>query len=561
MTGDQRIARGDRSTEPATLAGLVAAATDRDGGGLALIERDRDQFVSLTFAELSAAVAALAGELRSRGVVRGDVIGVWLPNWIEMIVWEFALASLGAATLGINTRYGVNEITHLIERGRPTGMVAPARFLELDFTGRLRRASADAGGSDQPWVAVVRATAEDDVTGFDIGGGAWAVPPLRELVGCREPIPAAGRPQDPVNYFTTSGSTGMPKLAGHDQASVVLHGANVAKALEIRAGDRFLSVLPLSGVFGFNPVIATLGVGGTCLLEPIFEPPQILDDVELHEITHLVGGDDMLGRLMDAWHARPIRERPALRRVRRGAIADFAGRVGAVVEWADGFGAAIGGAYGSSELFSLTATWPPSLELADRARAGGTLLSSQISVRVIDPESGSICPPGVTGELQFQGYNVVCGYLGDPDGIPRTFSDDGWFRSGDLGFLLEQPESFIYVCRAGDALRLRGFLVEPAEIEQFLCSHPAIATAKVVGVGSPGSSDVAVAYVQLAGGCATSEEELIAFCRDQLAPFKVPAHINVIDAFPTTTGTNGTKIVTAELRRRAERQLAQARQV
>ena len=174
----------------------------------------------------------------------------------------------------------------------------------------------------------------------------------------------------------------------------------------------------------------------------------------------------------------------------------------------------------------------------------------------MDPESGSICPPGATGELQFQGYNVVNGYLGDPEAERMAFSEDGWFRSGDLGFLLAQPGAFVYTCRAGDALRLRGFLVEPAEIEQFLCSHPAVVAAKVVGVPSPGGSDVAVAYVQLAAGGATSAEELTAFCRDQLAPFKVPAHMNVIDEFPTTTGTNGTKIVTAELRRRAARQVA-----
>ena len=548
---------GDETTLPATLVELLSAATERHGGALALIERDGERLVSIAFAELSAAVAALAGELRSRGVVRGDVIGVWLPNWIETIVWEFALASLGAATLGISTRYGVHELTHLIERGDPVGVVAPARFLKLDFAGRLRRASEAAGGAHQPWVAVVRAAAGEDLTGFDIGAGAWAPAPLHEMVGCGEAAPAVGRSEDPVNYFTTSGSTGMPKLAGHDQASVAIHGANVAAALDMRAGDRFLSVLPLSGVFGFNPAIAMLSVGGACLLEPIFEPSLVLDDIDAYDITHVIGGDDMLGRLMDAWYAVPARERQRLRGFRRGAIADFAGRVGAVVQWAQrAFDASISGVYGSSELFSLAAIWPASFDVVDRQRAGGIVLSSQISVRAMDIESGSICPPGATGELQFQGYNVVNGYLGDPEAERMAFSEDGWFRSGDLGFLLAQPGAFVYTCRAGDALRLRGFLVEPAEIEQFLCSHPAVAAAKVVGVPSPGGSDVAVAYVQLAAAGATSAEELTAFCRDQLAPFKVPAHMNVIDEFPTTTGTNGTKIVTAELRRRAARQAA-----
>jgi acyl-coenzyme A synthetase/AMP-(fatty) acid ligase len=237
-------ARSHQRTVPGTLVELLSTASDRHGSELALIERDGEQFVAITFAELSAAVAALAGELRSRGVVRADVIGVWLPNWTETIVWEFALASLGAATLGINTRYGVHEITHLIERGDPVGVVAPARFLELDFAGRLRRASDDAGRADPPWVAVVRAAGGDDVTDFDIGGGAWTPPPLRELVGCRDAMPAGGRSEDLVNYFTTSGWTGMPKLAGHDQASVAIHGVNVAAALDMRAGDRFLGVLP-----------------------------------------------------------------------------------------------------------------------------------------------------------------------------------------------------------------------------------------------------------------------------------------------------------------------------
>jgi fatty-acyl-CoA synthase len=542
---------------PTTLVELLSTATDRRAKESALIERDGERLVSITFAELSAAVAALADELRSRGVVRGDVVGVWLPNWIETIVWEFALASLGAASLGINTRYGVDEITHLLERGDPVGVVAPGRFLQLDFADRLRRASENGTRARQPWVAVARPEAADELTGFDVGAGAWAVPPLGELIDSRKSLSHVGRPEDPVNYFTTSGSTGLPKLAGHDQASVAMHSVNVAAGLDMRSGDRFLGALPLSGVFGFNPVMAMLSVGGLSLLEPLFEPSRVLEDIDVHEITHLVGGDDMIGRLMDAWHCLPTRERPALRRLRRGAIADFAGRVGAVVEWAeDAFTASISGVYGSSELFSLIAIWPSSLDIADRQRAGGRLLSSQISVRAIDPESGAICPPRATGELEFQGYTVVRDYLGDPAARRNAFSDDGWFRSGDLGFLLEQPDSFIYTCRAGDALRLRGFLVEPAEIERFLCTHPAVAAARVVGVASPGGGDVAVAYVQLLADEATTTNELAAFCRDQLAPFKVPSHVNVIDEFPTTTGTNGTKIVTAELRRRAQRQVA-----
>jgi len=350
----------------------------------------------------------------------------------------------------------------------------------------------------------------------------------------------------------------MPKLAGHDQASVAIHCRAVAAALGMRPGDRFLAALPLSGVFGFNPAMAMLGAGGACLLEPVFKPEVVLGDMDAQGVTHAVGGDDMFGRLMDAWRAAGEGSRPALSRFRRGGIADFAGRSREIVEWAEReFGAHVSGVYGSSELFSLTSVWPEELDLESRARGGGIVVSQDLEVRAADPQHGELCAPEAVGELQFRGYNVVCGYLGEQAAANHAFTADGWFRSGDLGFVLAQRGAFVYVCRAGDALRLRGFLVEPAEIQRFLASHPDVSTAKVVGVPSSEGSDLAVAYVQLVEGVQASSESLIAFCRERLAAFKVPAHINVIEEFPVTTGTNGTKIRTAELRRWAEQQVAE----
>jgi fatty-acyl-CoA synthase len=553
------------ATPAATLTDLLTRVAARHPDEPALIERDGDAFGTLTFAQLDLAAAALAGQLRARGVQRGDVVGVWLPNWSETIVWEFALAALGAAALGINTRYGVDELTHLLQRGRPVGLVVPARFLELDFRGRLRSAIDEARDQQTPWVAVVRG----GDAGFDVGQGAWSPPSPREA----DPVPsrgaavgepgdpadylAAGAPGDPANYFTTSGSTGMPKLAGHDQAGIARHCHHVAVAMDMRPGDRFLGVLPLSGVFGFNPAMAMLSAGGACLLEPVFDAPVVLADMETHGVTHVVGGDDMLGRLMDAWDSADHDQRPALKRLRRGGIADFAGRAAAVAAWAQReLGAAVSGVYGSSELFSLTSIWAAELELDERSRPGGTVVSDQIAVRAVDPESGRECSPQDAGELQFKGYNVVCGYLGDEAAARDGFTAEGWFRSGDLGFVVEPEGSFVYICRAGDALRLRGFLVEPAEIERFLSSHPAVQAAKVVGVSSASGGDLAVAYVQLVDGRRATGDELLGFCRERLAPFKVPSHLNLIDEFPVTTGTNGTKIRTAELRRRAQEQVA-----
>ncbi|HEY4094176.1 MAG TPA: AMP-binding protein [Baekduia sp.] len=527
----------------ATLAGMLDAVADRSPDAPALIERADGATRTLTYAELRTAAGDLAAQLAARGIGRGSVVGVWLPNWIEAITIEFALASLGAANLGINTRYGVHELAHLVRTGRPAALVLPRAFHGLDFTGRFAQALADVGPDiDHPWTAFV-------------GDGAWAFPDAP--AGTAAPAAPTGAPTDMVNYFTTSGSTGAPKLAGHDQAAVTTHARNAAAAFAMAPGDTVLCALPLSGVFGFNPAMAMLSVGGTCLLEPMFDAGTVLADMADAHVTHAIGGDDLLGRLKDAWDADP-RPLPAFR---RGGIADFVGRSAEVVAWAQrDLGADIGGVYGSSELFALTAVRPAgtTTDPSDRARGGGRLVSDGIEVRVADPADGRTLPAGEVGELQFRGYNVLTGYLRNPEAAERAFTPDGWFRSGDLGYL--EPgggDTFAYTCRAGDALRLRGFLVEPAEIEQFLMTHPAVDTAKVVGVQA-GEGDVAVAYVTLREAAEVADGELLAFCRARLARFKLPEAITVIDAFPVTTGTNGTKIRTAELRAWAAAQLGSA---
>ena len=148
----------------------------------ALVERSGDRSQTLSYQELWEYSRKTAALLRAHGVRRGDVVGVWLPNWIESVVLEFALAALGAAVLGINTRYGVNELSHLLRTGPPVGIIVPDTFHDLDFTGRLRQATTAALAVQPdlvlPWVATVGDTWRDDIRartthGLDIGGGWW----------------------------------------------------------------------------------------------------------------------------------------------------------------------------------------------------------------------------------------------------------------------------------------------------------------------------------------------------------------------------------------------------
>src|SRR5690606_28803079 len=136
---------------------------------------------------------------------------------------------------------------------------------------------------------------------------------------------------------------------------------------------------------------------------------------------------------------------------RRGGVSDYSGSAAAAMEWAEREAdARVSGLYGSSELFALTAIWPAELPLRRRRRGGGAPVSDAIEVRVVDRESGAPCAPEEVGELQFRGYNVLCGYLGDEQATRAAFTADGWFRSGDLGFATGNGAEFVYVCRAGD---------------------------------------------------------------------------------------------------------------
>lgn len=481
---------------------------------------------------------ALAEELREHGVGPGDAVAVWMPNWSDALVWQAAVAARGAHVVGINTRYGVEEAAHVLERAQPRLVALAHDFHSLDLLDRLRGAVARSGVV--PAVAVVPGPGREapDPAGSDVGAGAWT--PQRD----DGPEPARSDPDALAVAFTTSGSTGLPKLAAHTGAAVLAHAVADAAVLGLGEGDVVLGALPLSGVFGYNATTAALAAGATVLLEPVFDADRVLDHMAAHRVTHLASGDDLVLRLSEAWSARPRRD---LSSWRWWGVADFQGRSHELAAWlGERFGTRVVGVYGSSEVFALTATWPADEPAPGCWAGGGRVVHPDIAVRVADPDTDAVLEPGREGELQFRGPNVVDAYLGAA--VPDALTADGWFRSGDLGVLVDEG-AFVYVCRRGDALRLRGFLVDPAEIELRLAAHPDVGTAKVVGVPGADGATRAVGFVVAAPGRTPSGDDLVAWCREALAGFKVPAAVHVIDAMPTTSGTNGIKIRTAELRR------------
>jgi fatty-acyl-CoA synthase len=335
-------------------------------------------------------------------------------------------------------------------------------------------------------------------------------------------------PEDLLVAFTTSGTTGRPKLAAHDHATTFRHLRAAAESLDVGHASTGALVLPFCGTFGLVSALSVLAGGGRLVVCRRFDPAVTATLVEEQGVTHLNGSDDMLiavldqGRDLSSW--------------RHGVVAEFTGRSMETVRRADRIGARLTGVYGSSETFALLARWPEDAPAELRARPGGVFVDPTHEVRVVD------------GEIQLRGPSVLRAYLVEEGVQSPPTVDDGWFPTGDLGSASD-GRSFAYQARMGDALRLRGFLTDPAEIEQHLMSHPGVTGAQVVGTAGGDGGEVAVAFVVTARPIA--EEVLVDHCRRHLANYKVPARIVAVDDFPTVDGPNGVKIRKTDLRARA----------
>lgn len=479
-----------------------------------------DQTV-LSRAQLRQAAHEAAQGLAALGLRRGDALALWLPNgpaWIQLLC---AAAELGVLIVPISTRYKPPEVRHLLEVSRARVIVAPVMFLDVAYAETARGLMGDVTSLER----VIEC--DDPLVFLALTPGPTPLDPSTH-----------GRAEDLLCCFSTSGTTGFPKLAAHGHASIVRHAQHVSRALEIRPGDAMLCALPLFGVFGFMTALSALAAGASCVLVSVFDAVDAAKIVERHRITHVVGADSMFDAMLQVPEVN-------FSSMRRGVQADFVGLTMSVTERADALGIRFSGTYGSSECYALMVVHPWDAPTAQRACAGGHPVDPLIEFRVVDPDTGQSLPPGDAGELHIRGPNVLAEYLNNPQATSKAFTEDGWFRTGDLA--LQDGGRFTYLSRMGDSLRLRGFLVNPAEIEHVLMQHPGVSGAQVVGVNQSGQGDLAVAYVRLSEA-ATEEAALLAHCRERMAAYKLPRRIIAIDDFPAINGPNGNKIQKRVLR-------------
>jgi acyl-CoA synthetase (AMP-forming)/AMP-acid ligase II len=320
--------------------------------------------------------------------------------------------------------------------------------------------------------------------------------------------------------------------------------ATWAEVVGLRAGDRYLIVNPFFHTFGYKAgILACLMAGATIVPEPVFDVDVVLHRIAEERITVLPGPPTIFQSILDHPHRDAV-DLASLRLVVTGAAV-------VPVELVEGLWADLGietvlTAYGLTEATG-TVTMCRRGDSAEVISATSGRAIPDVEVRVVDAD-GAEAPVGEAGEIVVRGYNVMSGYLDDPEATAEAIDGDGWLHTGDVG-RLDDAGNLAITDRLKDMYVSGGFNVYPAEVEAVLRRHPGVAQVAVVGVPDRRMGEVGLAVVVPAPGAdaAATATELAAFAGDRLANFKVPRRVEVLDALPTNASG---KVLKRELRAR-----------
>ncbi len=519
-----------------SLTAFIEAEATRRGGSAALIAAGE----TMSFAALDEAARRVAGALRDLGVKPGERIAFYLPNIPFFLVLAFAAWRLGAIVVCVNTRYRASELAYLLAATRPRLLAFAPGFAGIDFAAILAGIDAEFLSSLETLLVCGEGRREP------LRLRATAVVSDSELAAAAPDHGAPASAEAHAILFPTSGTTKAPKLALHRQGSIVRHARDVARAMVFDAPAAVtLSALPLGAVFGFSEALAALAGGGPQVLMARWDGAEAARLVDAHRVTHMLATDDMLSEML----AASCEERP-FRSLRRCGFALFNPAIAGFLAEGERRGLPLVGVYGMSEILAAFSVRQPEDPAPGRLRPGGVPVSPQARVRVRDEAAGTLLPPGREGLIEIRAPSAMLGYWQDGKVGRDAFTQDGYLRTADYGFL-EAEGGFVYLARAGDVLRLGGFLVAPAEVEAHLETHPAVKGAQVVGVLTR-EGPRPVAFVLLREGAAFDEDEIRRFCAAALARYKIPERILPLSEYPVTLSANGTKIRREKLRAMAQ---------
>lgn len=517
-----------------TIGDNFDATVARFGDREALV--DVTQGKRWTYAALQADVDRLARALLAVGVATGDRVGIWAPNCSEWTLVQYATAKIGAILVNINPAYRAHELQYVLGQAGISTLVAAESFKSSNY-----RQMVDEVREEVPALGRV----------VYIGTSDWD-----ELLARADEVSADGlarvqgglKNTDPINIQYTSGTTGFPKGATLSHRNILNNGFFVGELCDYTEADRVCIPVPFYHCFGMVMGNLACTTHGACMVIPApgFDPAATLRATQDEKVTSLYGVPTMF---IAEWNL-PDFDSYDLSSVRTGIMAGSPCPAELMKKLI---------AAGIEEMticYGMTETSPVSTQNRTDdtfEQKVGTVgrVGPHLEIKIADPVTGETLPRGQSGEFMTKGYSVMLGYWEQPDKTAEAI-EDGWMHTGDIGVM--HDDGYVEITgRIKDMVIRGGENVYPREIEEFLYTHPDILDAQVIGVPDEKYGEELCAWIRMKDGAAPlTAESLREFCTGQLAHYKIPRYVEIVDEFPmTVTG----KIRKVEMRETTAKKL------
>jgi fatty-acyl-CoA synthase len=502
-----------------TIPDLLDELAARHGAREALVGGGR----RYTFAQLRAEVRRFAKGLHALGVRKGDKVAILMGNKPEWIVADLAICALGGVMVAVNTWVTARELAYVLRHADASLLIMSDRFLKYDYVALL--AEMEPLSESAP---LLRRLIHLGPRGH---GASLAFERVYELGrdiddSVLQSAQRAIDPRDVAYLLYTSGSTSTPKGVQLQHYALIENMWHLGERMHVTERDRlWLAVSLFWGLGCENALFNLLTHAGCVVLQEHFEPGEALRLIEAERCTLFYGTPNMGQALYD----HPDRPRRDLSSLRSGGTIGSPEQIMRVVD----LGAReICNIYGLTETYGNCCVTDAAEPLATRLTHVGPPLPG-VDLRIVG-ENGDVLGPDEIGEIRVKGY-VTIGYYKDADKNREAFDENGYFRTGDLGFL-DRAGKLHFRGRTKEMIKTGGINVAPVEIEEILMAHPAVKLAYVVGVPDPQRDEVIAAVVVNRRGQAVSERDLLAHCRNALAAYKLPRLVKFVDeaALPLT---------------------------
>ncbi|MEC3952596.1 AMP-binding protein [Nocardia sp. CDC153] len=495
-----------------------------------------------TYREFTAEVDALALGLLAAGIGKGDRVGIWAPNCPQWTLTQYATAKIGAILVNINPAYRAHELRYVLRQAGIRMLVAAPAFKTSDYAAMIEQVRPECPELEQ--VVLLDGLRWREL--FATGRAAD-----RELLVTAASLLST---DDPINIQYTSGTTGFPKGATLSHHNILNNGYFVGELCGYTEQDRICIPVPFYHCFGMvmGNLAATSHGAAMIIPAPAFDPRATLEAVAAERCTSLYGVPTMfIAELTD-----PEFDTYDLSSLRTGIMAGSPCPTEIMKQVIERMGMReVSICYGMTETSPVSTQTRRDDSLVQRTATVGRA-GPHLEIKIVDPVTGVTVPRGQAGELCTRGYSVMLGYWGEPEKTAEAINAGRWMHTGDLATM--DADGYVAITgRIKDMVIRGGENIYPREIEEFLYTHPDILDAQVIGVPDAKYGEELMAWIRMRPGATPlTAESLREFCTGQLAHFKIPRYVHLVDEFPmTVTG----KIRKVEMREISARLLEETK--